>query len=59
MLRWLREVGPDGKPLLGVAPAPEMVIAAKQFEASPERAAAPELGSKTYAGLRTSLVRRR
>jgi hypothetical protein len=59
MLRWLREVGPDGKPLLGVAPAPEMVVAAKEFEATAESVAEPELGSKTYAGLRTSLVRRR
>jgi hypothetical protein len=60
MLRWLREVGPDGKPLLGVAPAPapEMVVAAKELEAT-EAVAEPELGSKTYAGLRISLVRRR
>ena len=60
MLRWLREVGPNGKPLLGVAPAPEgLVAAAEQVEAVAESVAEPELGSKTYAGRRISLVRRR
>lgn len=59
MLRWLSEVGSDGKPLLGAEPPPEPLVAAAKEFASVAAIAEPELGSKTFAGLRTSLVRRR
>jgi hypothetical protein len=61
MIRWLENLGPDGKPLLGVAPAPAAVPEAVPAEIGAEgvqdTGAEVELGSKTIAGLRTEVVR--
>jgi hypothetical protein len=61
MIRWLENLGSDGKPLLGVAPAPaavpEAVPAEIGAEAVQDVGAEIEPGSKTIAGQRTEVIR--
>lgn len=59
ILRWLSDVGPDGKPLLGAAPpqpaaAPRARAATGEEPAAPER---PERGGKAAAASRRLAVR--
>jgi hypothetical protein len=57
MLRWLRNPGPDGKPLLGVPLAPGAIPEPALVEAEPieDPAVELEVGSKTVAGRRTRI----
>jgi hypothetical protein len=58
MKRWLENVGPDGKPLLGAPVAvPEAVPAEIGTEAVQDVGEEVELGSKTFAGQRTEVIR--
>jgi hypothetical protein len=55
LLRWLKEVGADGRPLLGTPPA----TAAQAMPSTPlaAPAAQADLGSKTFAGEQVRRVR--
>jgi hypothetical protein len=56
ILRWLQNLGPDGKPLLGEA-APAPAVRAEEAVAAPPVEAAELEGGKTLAASRRLMLR--